>query len=128
MGRLFLAHYADGLLTANAEKMAALFHPGLTYIVNDLQRPACETFCTKELWETIFSKVEFLAAEAHHVLEPHPGHIFYHEMVRVRVRATGEVREGHFGDEAVVNKDVKMLLVNRIADPLYYEWLGTAFV
>ena len=36
LGRLFLAHYADGLLTANAEKMAALFHPGLTYIV----RPA----------------------------------------------------------------------------------------
>ena len=33
LGRLFLAHYADGLLTANAEKMAALFHPGLTYIV-----------------------------------------------------------------------------------------------
>jgi hypothetical protein len=43
-------------------------------------------------------------------------------MVRVRVKATGEVREGHFGDEAVVNKDVKMLLVNRIADPLYVAW------
>ena len=42
--------------------------------------------------------------------------------MRVRVKATGEVREGHFGDEAVVNKDVKMLLVNRIADPLYVAW------
>lgn len=126
IGTQFLNDYAQGLLQGNSEKMASLFHPGLSYIVNNEVRPGAESLSNPETWDFIFSKIEFQKAEASHVIEVHPGHVFYHEFLQVRSKTTGEFREGHFGDEAVINTDGKMLLVNRIADTAYFAWFETA--
>lgn len=124
IGKQFLYEYAQGLINADALRMARLFHRGLSYIVNDEVREGAADLCKEETWSFIFSKVRFLKAEANHIVEVHSGHIFYHEYLRVKSKKTGEVREGHFGDEAVINKEGKLLLVNRVADNAYFKWFG----
>lgn len=124
IGQTFLQQYSEGLLAADAAKMAQLFHQGLAYIVNDQAREGAESLFLQETWEYIFSRVEFLESQASHVIEVHPGHLFYHEYLKVRSRASDEIREGHFGDEAVINSKGKMLLVNRVADSAYFDWFG----
>ncbi|KAB1158333.1 hypothetical protein F7018_09120 [Tenacibaculum aiptasiae] len=124
IGKQFLNEYATGLINADAQKMASLFHSGLSYIVNDEVREGAADLCKEETWNFIFSKVKFLKAEAGHVIEVHPGHIFYHEYLQVKNKKTGEIKEGHFGDESIINKNGKMLLVNRIADNAYFKWFG----
>lgn len=124
IGKQFLNEYAKGLINADAQKMASLFHSGLAYIVNDEVREGAADLCIEETWSFIFSKVKFLKAEASNVIEVHPGHIFYHENLQVQNKKTGEIREGHFGDESIINKEGKMLLVNRVADNAYFKWFG----
>lgn len=126
LGQDFLTNYAEGLKRADSQAMAELFHYGLAYIVNNEAREGSEGLCKPETWDFIFSKVEFIDAVASHVIEVHPGHIFYHEYLKVRSKTSGEVKEGHFGDEAVINHEGKMLMVNRVADTAYFEWFGKA--
>ena len=125
-GQEFLTKYAEGLKKADSQAMAELFHYGLAYIVNNEAREGSEGLCKPEIWDFIFSKIEFIDAVASHVIEVHPGHIFYHEYLKVRSKTSGEVKEGHFGDEAVINHEGKMLMVNRVADSAYFEWFGKA--
>jgi len=106
--------------------MAELFHPGLAYIVNDEAREGADGLSKPETWDFIFSKIEFLDATASHVIELCPGHIFYHEALKVRHIESDEIRVGHFGDEAAIDADGKMLMVNRVADPAYFDWCGAA--
>lgn len=120
-GRLWLKNYAEGLVSRNAELMASLFHPGLTYIVNSEKRAGSETFCQPETWAHIFSKVEFRKASAHHVFEPREGHLFYHEALEVYLKEEDKILEGHFGDESVLNGEGKMMLINRVASAKYFE-------
>ena len=121
LGQEWLKKYAEGLLNGNAELMASLFHPGLTYIVNDGKRDGSETFCQQKTWEYIFSKIEFKKAEAYNVFEPREGHLFYHEAVEVYIKSEKRIMEGHFGDESVLNQNGKMMLINRIASAKYFE-------
>ena len=121
LGHEWLKNYSEGLISKNAKLMGSLFHPGLTYIVNGEQREGSDTFCKQETWEFIFSKIEFRQASAHNVFEPHVGHLFYHEAVEVYLKKENKILEGHFGDESVLNKDGKMLLINRIASKKYFE-------
>ncbi|MBD0866545.1 MAG: hypothetical protein GDA36_13650 [Rhodobacteraceae bacterium] len=125
-GAQFLKDYAEGLKSADSAKMAKLFHPGLAYIVNDEAREGADGLSKPETWDFIFSKFKFLDATASHVIEVCSGHIFYHEALKVQHIESGEIREGHFGDEAVINADDKMLMVNRVADPAFFDWFGTA--
>ena len=121
LGQKWLKNYSKGLVTKNAEVMASLFHPGLTYIVNDNKREGSETFCKQETWEYIFSKIEFRKVEDHNIFEPHEGHLFYHEALEVCIKNEDRIMEGHFGDESVLNKDGKMMLINRVASVKYFE-------
>lgn len=126
IGNEFLTRYSQGLITADAKLMASLFHRGLSYIVNDVPREGAQSPSESSTWDFIFSKIEFVQAEASHVIEVHPGHLFYHECLVVKNKHTGEIKEGHFGDEAVINRAGKMLLVNRVADSAYFEWFGAS--
>lgn len=126
IGNEFLEKYSQGLVNADSELMATLFHKGLAYIVNDEPREGAESLCESDTWDFIFSKIEFMEAQASHVIEVHPGHLFYHEFLKVKNKQTGEIKEGHFGDEAVINSAGKMLLVNRVADNAYFEWFGAS--
>ena len=121
LGQIWLKNYAHGLVKQDAKLMASLFHPGLTYIVNDEQRPGSDTFCQEENWTHIFSKVEFRRVIGYNVFEPREGHLFYHEEVVVYLKQPDKIIEGHFGDESVVNGNGKMLLINRIASSQYFE-------
>jgi hypothetical protein len=121
VGQLWLQKYAKGLVTHDAKLMASLFHPGLTYIVNDSQREGSDTFCKEETWSFIFSRIEFRAVDAYNVFEPRKGHIFYHEAVTVYLKQKDVILEGHFGDESVVNRNGQMLLINRVASAKYFE-------
>lgn len=121
IGKEWLNHYSEGLITKSAELMGSLFHPGLTYIVNDSKREGSETFCKPEIWEHIFSKVEFRKVNAYNVFEPHEGHLFYHEALEVYIKSENRIMEGHFGDESVLNKNGKMMLINRVASAKYFE-------
>lgn len=124
IGSVFLEKYSEGLMSANSELMASLFHKGLSYIVNDEVREGAESLTEASTWDFIFSKIEFIQAKASHVIEVHPGHLFYHEFLQVKSKATGEIKEGHFGDESVINQEGKMMLVNRVADTAYFHWFG----
>ena len=109
IGNEFLEKYSQGLVNEDSELMASLFHKGLSYVVNDQPREGAESLSEPETWDYIFSKVAFLQAKASHVNEVHSGHLFYHEFLQVQNRATGEIKEGHFGDEAVINQQGKMI-------------------
>ena len=124
IGTKFLENYSNGLINEDAVLMASLFHKGLAYIVNDEVRDGASSLCEVATWEYIFSKVKFLEANASELNEPVEGHIFYKEVLKVESKASGEKNEGHFIDETVINKDGKMLLVNRIADDAYFEWFN----
>ena len=121
IGSSWLTAYGRALTAGDADALAELFHPGIAYIVNGAAREGASALSQKDTWTFIFSRIEFLAADTHNLFEPHPGHIMYHEVLKVRIRATGQVLEGHFGDAAVVGPGGKQLLMNRVADPAYFE-------
>ena len=120
-GSNWLTAYGRALTAGDAAALAALFHQGVAYIVNGTARPGADALCRPDTWAFILSRVEFLAAATHNLFEPHPGHLFYHEVLTVRLRDSGLVLEGHFGDAAVVGPAGTLLLVNRVADPAYFE-------
>ena len=126
LGQEWLKNYSTGLVAKNTELMASLFHPGFTYIVNDSKREGSETFCKRETWEYIFSKIEFRKVEAHNIFEPHEGHLFYHEVLEVYVKSENRIMEGHFGDESISNRNGKMMLINRVASAKYFEEFTSA--
>jgi hypothetical protein len=121
LGQEWLKNYSEGLVNENTELIASLFHSGLTYIVNDSKREGSETFCKQGTWKYIFSKVTFKRVEAYNIFEPHEGHLFYHEALEVYIKSENRSIEGHFGDESVLNRDGKMMLINRVASVRYFE-------
>jgi hypothetical protein len=126
IGMQWLNDYAAALQQANSQAIAQLFHPGLTYIVNDKRDEGSASFCNSIIWESIFSKVKFSFVKAYNLMEVYSGCIIYHEVLKIRIKSNGEELEGHFGDQSVVNSDGKMLLINRIADPTYFTKFTSA--
>jgi len=121
LGHQWLKNYSESLIKHDAKVLASLFHPGLTFIVNDRKREGSDLFCNKDQWDFIFTKVEFRKINAYNVFEPHQGHLFYHEEVKVFVKSARITLEGHFGDESVINENGQMILINRIASEKYVE-------
>ena len=126
LGHDWLLAYSRHLVAADANALAGLFHKGIAYIVNGEARVGADGLCVPKTWEFILSRVEFNSVASHNLYEPHPGHVFYHEVLKVRFRATDAYNEGHFGDEAVINESGKMLLMNRVADPAYFAAFDAA--
>ncbi len=120
IGMQWLNDYAAALQQTNSQAIAQLFHPGLAYIVNDKSHEGSAFFCNPTTWQSIFAKIEFKSAQAYNPIEVYPGRIIYHEVLKIRIKFSGEELEGHFGDRSIVNSDGKMLLINRIADPAYF--------
>lgn len=63
-----------------SQAIAQLFHPGLTYIVNDKLNEGSASFCKPATWQSIFAKIEFRSAKAYNLMEVHPDHIVYHDL------------------------------------------------
>jgi hypothetical protein len=126
IGTQWLNDYASALQRADSQKIAQLFHPGLAYIVNDKLHAGSASFCDPATWQSIFTKIEFRSAKAYNMMEVYPGHITYHEVLKIRIKFSDEELEGHFGDQSVVNSDGKMLLINRVADPVYFSKFTSA--
>jgi hypothetical protein len=126
IGKEWLENYANALQQADTDAIARLFHPGFSYIVNDKLHEASSSFSQQDTWKFIFSKIQFKSAQGYNLIETYPGHIIYHEVLKICIKFSGEELEGHFGDRAVVNSDGKMLMINRLADPAYFARLTAA--
>jgi hypothetical protein len=120
IGTQWLNDYASALQQGDSQAIAQLFHPGLAYIVNDKSHEGSAFFCNPTTWQSIFAKIEFKSAQAYNPIEVYPGHIIDREVLKIRIKFSGEELEGHFGDRSVINSYGKMLLINRIADPAYF--------
>jgi hypothetical protein len=55
-----------------------------------------------------------------------PGHVFYHEVLKIRIKSTREELEGHFGGQSIVIAQGRMLLIDRTADTAYFAKLTAA--
>lgn len=126
IGTQWLNDYASALQQADSQAIAQLFHPGLAYIVNNKLHEGSASFCNQATWQSIFAKIEFRSAKAHNLMEVYPGHILYHEVLKIRIKLNGEELEGHFGDQSVMNSDGQMLLISRIANPAYFTQFTSA--
>lgn len=119
----WLELYRSALLNADADGMAKLFHPGFSYIVNDEYNTGSPTFHQPQTWKHIFEKVSYTGVKAGQLHEPAPGHLFYEEEIRLTLKDTKESLIGNFKDEVVVDEKMRMVLILRKADPMFFEKL-----
>ena len=129
VGTAFLDNLERGLTAGDAGFMASLFHPGVTYILNGEPRPNCAAMATAAAWSHVFARCQWDVAAASRVREVHPGHVLYHFKVVVRDVRTGDTREGHFGDTAVVDAaSGRCMLLHRSADATgFFPWYDGLF-
>jgi hypothetical protein len=105
IGRKWLQELQNGLLQHDAQRLANIFHPGLTYIVNGNPRPGADSLSKVQVWEFMFQRIEFLRVDVFNVFEVHPGHLFHTIVLRNRNKSTGQEQEGYFIDESVLNDE-----------------------
>jgi hypothetical protein len=120
----WLENYKLNLISGNADAIAKQFHVGFTYVINGEYNQGSSTFSKVDTWKFIFDKISYTDVTASNVREPAPGHIFFEEEIRLKIKETGEELIGKFVDEDVINSDTgQMVLIQRKADPKFFERL-----